>query len=66
MAAAMIWVHTVTTIGGEMALPAYFGYWLDQRWQTSPWLVIVGAILGFVLAMYHIFQIAGVIGKQGK
>jgi F0F1-type ATP synthase assembly protein I len=28
----------------------FIGDWLDRRFGTSPWLVIVGLVLGFVTA----------------
>ena len=28
----------------------FIGSWLDRRLKTSPWLVIIGLILGFVTA----------------
>lgn len=58
MAVAMGLVHQVTTIALEMALPAGLGYWLDTKWGTDPWLVICGAVLGFIVAMTHLLQLA--------
>lgn len=26
------------------------GVWCDERWQTTPWLMFVGIILGFTIA----------------
>ena len=51
----------ITTIGFEMVLPAVGGYWLDRRWGTDPWLLIVGVILGFVISMYHLLQLVGML-----
>jgi F0F1-type ATP synthase assembly protein I len=38
------------TMGIQLAIPiiAFFflGRWLDQRWNTSPWLMIGGIFLG--------------------
>jgi F0F1-type ATP synthase assembly protein I len=61
MVVAMRWVHQITSIALEMALPALLGHWLDQRWGTEPWLVAVGAVLGFAVAMVHLLALA----KQG-
>lgn len=66
MVAAMQRAHQVTSISLEMALPAGLGYWLDQRWGTEPWLVIVGALLGFGLMMLHIVAIARKPRKSGR
>ena len=50
MVAASRWVHQITSIALEMALPAGAGYWLDQKWGTAPWLVILGSALGLLTA----------------
>lgn len=43
----------VAAIGGG----ALAGYWLDRRWGTSPWLLLVGALLGIVVGFYHFFSV---------
>lgn len=58
MVVAMRWVHQITSIAIEMALPALLGHWLDGRWGTEPWLVAVGALLGFAAAMVHLLSLA--------
>ena len=58
MTAAMEWSARLTTIGLEMALPAGGGYWLDLHIGTSPVFVILGALLGFAVGMFHLMQIA--------
>lgn len=32
------------------------GYWLDGRLGTRPWLLLLGACLGFAAAMYHFIR----------
>ena len=66
MVVAMYWVHQVTTISLMMAAPAGLGYWLDKRWGTQPWLVIVGAVLGFITAMTQLLQLANSGKRAGK
>jgi F0F1-type ATP synthase assembly protein I len=39
-----------------MALPAWAGYWGDQKLGTSPWLVVVGAVLGLTGGMLQLFR----------
>lgn len=58
MAAAMMWVSHVTTVSTLMALPALGGYWLDAQFNTAPWLVICGAVIGFYLGMSHLLRLA--------
>ncbi len=57
MVVASRWVHQITTIAFEMALPAGLGFWLDRRWGTSPWLVVLGACLGFYVAGMSLAQL---------
>ena len=56
MAVAMQWVSRITTVSLEMVLPAALGYWLDGRWGTTPWLVSVGAVLGFTVGIRHLLE----------
>jgi len=64
MVIAMQLVHQVTAISLEMVLPAGLGYFADQAWGTEPWLVSVGAVLGFVMAMVHLLQLARRAGSR--
>lgn len=61
-------VSQVTTVALEMALPAAGGYWLDQKFGTEPWLVSVGALLGFATAMMHLLRMnsAGKTRSRGR
>lgn len=52
------WVSRLTTVSLEMALPAFLGHWLDEKWSTSPWLTAIGALLGFACGMTHLLQMA--------
>lgn len=61
MAVAMHWVSQITTGSLMLALPAVCGYWLDSAWNTRPWLLIVGACLGFVAFFTYLLQMAGVV-----
>jgi F0F1-type ATP synthase assembly protein I len=49
-----------------MSLLAAGGYWLDDRWGTDPWLVIVGAVLGFVVGFRHLLQMAEQSNRRGS
>jgi hypothetical protein len=60
----MEWASRVTTIGLEFALPPILGAWADRRWQTGPWLTVVGAVLGFAVGMTHVLQIARTANKD--
>lgn len=58
MAVAMQWVSRITSISLTMAIPAWAGYWADGKWKTTPWLTVVGAVLGFGAAMSQLLQLA--------
>lgn len=66
MAVAMQMVSQVTTIGGEMVLPAVAGHFLDKRWGIAPWLTIVGAVFGFLLSMWHLYQFAAELSRRNN
>ena len=55
-------------IGGSIVLGVFAGLWLDSKLNTSPILVIVGLVLGIVIAFYGVYQmLLPLIGnKQGK
>jgi F0F1-type ATP synthase assembly protein I len=32
------------------------GYWLDARFGTRPWFLLLGGVLGLALALYQFFK----------
>ncbi len=58
------WATAITTIGLEMALPPLFGTWADRHFDTAPIWTIVLAVLGFVVAMRHLWDLAKRLGRQ--
>jgi F0F1-type ATP synthase assembly protein I len=55
-------------IGGSIVLGVFAGLWLDSKLNTSPILVIVGLVLGIVIAFYGVYQmlLPLISNKQGK
>ena len=43
------------TAGIEMAAPIAIGIYFDNRWNTTPWLAFLGAIIGFGGGAYHLY-----------
>jgi F0F1-type ATP synthase assembly protein I len=47
-------------LGFEIVIPVvlgiYVGYRLDLWLETSPWLMVAGALLGLVLSFYGLFR----------
>ncbi len=50
MAVASRWVSEIINIALQFCLPVGAGFWLDNHWGTSPWLVVLGACLGLFVA----------------
>ena len=44
--------YSGTQLAGSVLLCLYIGYRLDKRWETSPWLTLVGAALGLFAGLY--------------
>jgi F0F1-type ATP synthase assembly protein I len=58
MVVGMYWVQQITSIAVEMALPAGLGLLADRHWGTGPWILAVGALLGFAAALWHLLALA--------
>jgi len=46
------------------ALGTYLGFWLDNRWGTSPWLTLVGLFLGMGAGFMEMFNILKRFGND--
>ena len=57
-------------IGGSIVLGVVVGLWLDSKLNTEPILVIVGLILGIVVAFYGVYRMLlpflGIKRDRGK
>ena len=53
----MMWASRITSLSMEMVGPTLLGLWADQSWGTTPWLLILGACLGLLLAGLHFVQL---------
>ncbi|MDR3635079.1 MAG: AtpZ/AtpI family protein [Isosphaeraceae bacterium] len=62
------WASRVSTVGLEFALPPLAGAYCDHRAGTTPWLTLLGVVLGFAVGMMHILRIArdGQAGRKGQ
>lgn len=58
------WATQITTIGLEMALPTLGGWWLDQRFGTRPVWTVALAVLGFVVAMRHLWDLSKRLNRR--
>ncbi|MGE5675708.1 MAG: AtpZ/AtpI family protein [Mycobacterium leprae] len=42
------------------------GYWLDNRYSTTPWLMIVGIFLGMAVGFNSLFKRLGLLEQVRK
>lgn len=54
---------TALVLPSSIAIGLFFGYWLDKRLGTEPWLLLVFTVLGIVSGLLSLFRI---IRKQLK
>ena len=66
-------IRTLGMIGGlgfqlglTILLGALAGYYLDRRWGTSPWLVLVGTLAGTAVGFYEVMRALNQFGGKGK
>jgi ATP synthase protein I len=45
-----------TTLAVTVLLGIGGGYWLDSRFGTKPWFLLLGGVLGLGLALYQFFK----------
>ncbi len=57
-------------LGFEIVIPMvigiFIGYRLDLWLETSPWLMVVGALMGLGLSFYSLFRRVLGQGKKGR
>jgi ATP synthase protein I len=54
----------VSSIGMQMAFPALIGWWIDTKWETTPWFLMLGACLGFVISLLELIKFANDSGQK--
>lgn len=58
MARGYVLASRVMSIGFQMIIPVGFGWWADSAWNTTPWLMLLGVVVGFSVAMMELVQLA--------
>lgn len=61
---AYVWASRASSIGWSAVIPIALGYWGDRSWGTTPWLVIVGACVGFVAMMQQLMWLSRKIAND--
>ena len=60
------WVSEITNLALQFCLPVGVGFWLDRRFRTEPWLMLVGAGLGFFTAAMSLAQLVKRLSPKPK
>jgi ATP synthase protein I len=55
-----------TELAGSVAGMLLVGYFLDKHFGTSPWLLLVGAIIGFIGGFYNFIKEIQKLSKRDK
>ena len=50
-------VSDVTAASLMMALPGLFGHWADEKLGTGMLLLVLGAIFGLIMGMWHLTKL---------
>jgi ATP synthase protein I len=53
-----------TSFAASVLLGLGLGYWLDRRWGTTPWLLLLGSLLGIGAGFYQFYKTVAVREKK--
>jgi F0F1-type ATP synthase assembly protein I len=45
---------------------AGLGYWADTQWDSSPWALIIGVVLGFAAMVLRLLKLGDELGMSDK
>ena len=55
----------VTSIGMQMAFPPLIGWWMDSKFNTTPWFLLAGTTLGFGVSLLELIRLAKETNSKG-
>ena len=58
MARGYVLASRVTSIGIQLLIYVGLGWWADSTWKTTPWVMLLGVVVGFVVMLVELLQIA--------
>ena len=66
MARGYVLASRVTSIGIQLLIYVGLGWWADSAWKTTPWLMLLGVVVGFVVMLMELLQIAKESARSPK
>ncbi len=53
-----LWRHAYAGVTFAITILAgvFAGLWVDRSWDSEPWGVLIGAVLGMVLGFYNLLK----------
>jgi len=45
-------------MAAAMVLPLLVGIYIDHRWDTSPWGILIGSLLGLISMILKLYKVA--------
>ena len=65
LSVGIAWASRISALGFEFSLPPLAGYFVDRWLGSNPIGILVGMVVGFLVGMMHLLQIAKGPSKPG-
>ena len=66
MAQAGLYMGVGLQFAATIAIVTFGGWWLDEKWSTSPLLLIAGMLSGATAAFYHLYKTLTRTDEEGE
>ena len=53
-------------LAGAVAGLAFIGYWIDGRYGTTPWGILVGVVIGIVGGLFNLVRESLAAAREAK
>ena len=53
-------------IAASMLIPVFLGWWMDTRFETEPWFMLLGIVLGMVMLITTLYKLIAEIKTREK